>query len=215
MTQHNNGERIQGCCRGTRLAGEKKIKARDAMHGRLHVNCIYTGVRRGGGGAAAAEVSELRADGGEEGGRLVQRPGQLLLVPRQQPAVRLHELVELGVEADLPGGGGAPAAPLRLADLLQERGHLRRRAHLAAFDVRGEEGGVAGVPGDLRLHQLRQIRRRRGRGRRAGPAGDPRRLAAGRAALAAARDPRVDAVQILHRSPSPPALAASCGSLLT
>jgi hypothetical protein len=75
---------------------------------------------------------------------------------------------------------------------------------LTAFDVGGEEGGVAGVPGDLRLHQLRQIRRRRvrrRRRRRRRRARDPGRLAAGRAAAAAARDPRVDAVQILHQYP--------------
>ena len=39
-----------------------------------------------------------------------------------------HELVELGVQADLPAGGRG-GAPLP-ADLLQQRGHLRRRAHL-------------------------------------------------------------------------------------
>jgi hypothetical protein len=65
----------------------------------------------------------------------------------------------------------------------------RRILHLAALDVGGEEGGVARVAGDLRLHELRQIRLRgpsdADDGRLARRATDP-------------RDPRVDAVQILH-----------------
>jgi hypothetical protein len=76
------------------MANESKAAEASRRKSRPEMQCmdackLYTGVRRGGGGAAAAEIGELRADGGEEGGGLVQRPGQLLLVPRQQPAVGL------------------------------------------------------------------------------------------------------------------------------
>jgi hypothetical protein len=65
------------------------------------------------------------------------------------------------------------------------------------------------VPGDLRLDQLRQIRRRRRRLRRRGrgrarSTGDPGRLAGRR--RPGARDPRVDAVQILHARARLPAI---------
>lgn len=76
---------------------KKEKKTRSAvlllpcMHANV-VNMLVTGVRGGGGrrrGGAAAEVAELRLDAAEERRRLVERPGQLLLVAHQHPAVRL------------------------------------------------------------------------------------------------------------------------------